>query len=190
MTTRQVFFVIAIAVGLIIFVSMTIYQLLSPTQRALKKAKRGDVAGAEADLQDLLRKGESAGTRATLGQVYLLAGRPQEAEGELRQAVEMGKRTAGTLNSLGWALVQLNRVEEALPIAEEAHKKAHEDFEVYCLYCGLMAENGRAHEVTKLYEFLKTTAAQIQKMNAAKFRSELADKYEFAKSRMVAAGLA
>lgn len=190
MTTRQLFFVIAIATGGIIFIGFFIYELISPSQRALKKAKRGDIAGAEADLKERLQKQESAALRAALGRVYLLAGRPEAAVSELRRAVEMGNRSAGTLNALGWALVRLDRFDEALPVAEEAHKKAREDFEVYCLYCGLMAQHGRVQEVVPLFESLKTTAAQIQRMNAAVYRGGLEEKFEFARSRMNAAGVA
>jgi Tfp pilus assembly protein PilF len=189
MTNRQIFFVIGIALAAVVFIGWTIYEWISPTQRALKKAKRGDTAGAESALKGLLQKGETASAHAALGQVYLIAGRAHDAEPELRKAVELGSRTAGTLNSLGWALVKLDRFQEALPIAEEAYKKAREDFEVYCLYCGLMAQNGDGQDVTSLYEFIKTTAAQIQKMNAAAFR-RLEDKYEFARTRMSAAGFA
>ena len=42
MTTRQWFFVIALVAGAIVFVGSTLFQWLSPTQRALKWAKRGD----------------------------------------------------------------------------------------------------------------------------------------------------
>ncbi|HWE39516.1 MAG TPA: hypothetical protein VG406_23400 [Isosphaeraceae bacterium] len=189
MTTRQVFFVLAIAVGAVVFLAFKAFELISPSQRALKKAKRGDVKGAEADLKALLQKGDDAAARAALGQVYLLDGRAEDAAVELRRAVELGSRSAGTLNALGWALVRLERYDEALPVAEDAKKKAREDFEVYCLYCGLMAQHGRAQEVASLFEFLKTTAAQIQKLNAAKFRAAYEDKFEFARSRMATAGL-
>ena len=65
-------------------------------------------------------------------------------------------------NALGWALVRLGKLDEALPIAEEAQQAAREDFEVYCLYCGLMAHHGRAAEVAPLFEFLKRTSVLIQ----------------------------
>jgi predicted Zn-dependent protease len=190
MTTRQVFFVIAIALGAAVFLAIKAFELLSPSQRALKKAKRGDVKGAEADLKGLIEKGDNAAARAALGQVYLLDNRAEDAVAELRRAIELGDKWAGTRNALGWTLVRLGRYDEAMPVAEDAYAKAREDFEVYCLYCGLMAQHGRAQEVTQLFEFLKTTAAQIQKLNAEKFRREYADKFEFARSRMAAAGIA
>ena len=91
--------------------------------------------------------------------------RPAEAEAELRKALELGSRSAAHYNALGWALVRLGKLDEALPIAEEANRLAHEDFEVYCLYCGLMAHHGRAAEVAPLFEFLKRTSVQIQTMS-------------------------
>ena len=42
MTTRQMFFVIALVTGAIILVGFNLFQWLSPTQRALKWATRGD----------------------------------------------------------------------------------------------------------------------------------------------------
>lgn len=189
MTSRQLFTVLGLATAALIFIGFTLYEWLNPAQRALKKAKKGDLEGAEADLRALLTAGDSAGVRSALGKVLLMAGRPEAAASELGKAVELGDRSAGTLNAFGWALVGLGRFGQALPIAEEAHKKAHEDFEVYCLYCGLMARSGRAANVAGLYEFLQKTAGQIQKMNAKAFR-DLEPKYEFARSGMAAAGLA
>ena len=190
MTNRQIFFVIALAAAAIVFVVITIYQLISPGERALKKAKRGDTGGAEADLKArLAAKGEVASLRAALGKVYSLAGRNDEAADQLRRAVALGSRSAGTLNALGWALVRLGHFDEALPIAAEANGKAREDFEVDCLYCGLMARAGRHREVADLFQFIETTAAQVRKMSpGGVLRPDLAEKHEFARSPMLAAG--
>lgn len=188
-STRRLFTLAGLALGVIVFVGFTLYGVLSPTQRALKKAKQGDTSGAEADLKALLqKKGASAGLHSALGRVYLIGGRPQDAVGELQKAVEMGSRGAATLNALGWSLVRTGRFEEALPVAEEANKKAREDFEVYCLYCGVLARNGRASEAASVYETVKTTAAQIQKMRPSAFQGDLAEKFDFARTQMSAAG--
>src|SRR5271157_2797190 len=92
MTTRQWFFVIALVAGAIVFVGFTLFQWLSPTQRALQWAKRGDSARAIDRLNALLeRRPSSPAVHGTLGQVYLMAQRPHEAEAVLRKALALGK---------------------------------------------------------------------------------------------------
>ncbi len=189
MTTRQLFFVVALAAGAIVFLGYTLYERLSPTQRALKRARRGDAARAQADLEALLeKKPSSAAAHAALGQVHLLEHRYPEAAAELRKSLELGSRSAAHYGALGWALVGMGELDQALPVAEEANKKAREDFEIYCLYCGLMAHHGRGSEVVPLFEFLKRTSVQIQKMNAKVYEQGLRAKFEFARDKMNAAG--
>jgi Tfp pilus assembly protein PilF len=189
MTTRQVFFLIAIAAAAIIFVGYALYEWLSPTQRALKRARRGETSRARADLEALVqKKPDSAAAHGALGRVLLLEGHQRAAAGELRTALELGSHSAADYGALGWALVGLNEFDEALPIAEEANKRAREDFETYCLYCGLMAHHGRATEVTQLFEFLKRTSVQIQKLNQKVYDRGLRAKFEFARDNMNAAG--
>jgi tetratricopeptide (TPR) repeat protein len=191
MSTRQVFLVIALAAGAIVFMGYTLYGWLSPTQRALKRARRGDTSRARADLEALVQqKPGSAAAHAALGQVHLLEHHYPEAVAELRKALELGSRSAAHYGALGWALVGAGELDEALSIAEEANKKAREDFEVYCLYCGLMAHHGRGAEVASLFEFLKRTSVQIQKMNAKVYEQGLRSKFEFARDKMNAAGIA
>ena len=145
MTTRQLFFVIALVAGAIVLLGFILFQWLSPTQRALKWAARGDFGRAIDRLNALIeRRPTSPALHGTLGQVYLMAQRPHEAEAVLRQALALGSRNASHHGALGWALVQLGRLDEALPVAAEANRRAHEDFEIYCLYCGLMANRARA----------------------------------------------
>ena len=191
MPTRQLFFVIAFVAGAIVFVRFTLLQWLSPTQRALKRAQRGDSARAIDRLNALIeRRPSSPALHGTLGQVYLLAQRPHEAEAVLRKALALGSRNASHLGALGWALVQLGRLDEALPITEEANRRAHEDFEVYCLYCGLMAHHGRGNEVVQLFDFLKRSSIQLQKLNPRAYQKGLGAKFEFARSMMNGAGFA
>jgi len=108
MTTRQWFFVIALVAGAIVFVGFTLLQWLSPTQRALQWAKRGDSARAIDRLNALIARRPSApALHGTLGQVYLMAQRPHEAEAVLRKALVLGSRNASHHGALGWALVLL-----------------------------------------------------------------------------------
>jgi tetratricopeptide (TPR) repeat protein len=185
------FFVIALVTGAIVLVGFTLSQWLSPTQRALKWAKRGDSDRAIDRLTALIeRRPSSPALHGTLGQVYLMAQRPHEAEAVLRKALALGNRNASHHGALGWALVQLGRLDEALPVAEEANRRAHEDFEVYCLYCGLMAHQGRGNEEVQLFDFLKRSSIQLQKLNPQAYQERLGAKFEFARSMMNGAGFA
>jgi tetratricopeptide (TPR) repeat protein len=189
MTPRQVFFVLALGAGAIVLWGCTFYEWLSPTARALKRARRGNTARARTDLEALVqRKQDSAAAHGALGQVYLLEQHHREAVAELRKALELGSRSAAHQGALGWALVELGEFEEAMLIAEQANKQAREDFEVYCLYCGLMAHHGRGSEVAQLFEFLKRSSVQIQKLNAKVYERGLRARFEFAKDKMNAAG--
>ena len=182
---------LALATGAIVFLGYSLFERLSPTRRALKRAQKGDLARALAELTALREKHPSSGkVRGALGQLFLIDGRPAEAEVELLKALELGSQSATHYNALGWALVRLGRLDEALPIAEEANRRAREDFEVYCLYCGLMAHQGRAIEVAPLFEFLKRTSVQIQKMSPNTYQNGLSEKFEFARSKMHSAGFA
>jgi tetratricopeptide (TPR) repeat protein len=189
MTPRQLFFVIALVAGAIVFLWFMFVQWLSPTHRALKWATRGDFGRAIDRLNALIaRRPNSPALHGTLGQVYLMAQRPQEAEAVLRKALSLGSRNASHHGALGWALVQLGRLDEALPVAEEANRRAHEDFEVYCLYCGLMAHEGRGNEVVQLFDFLKRSSTQLQKLNPRDYQKRLGAEFEFARSMMNGAG--
>jgi Flp pilus assembly protein TadD len=158
-------------------------------RRALRKAKRGDLDRAMSDLRAMIAKRKSLpAAHGALGQVLLMAGRPEEAEAELRTALELGSLDVTHLGALGWALVRQGRFDEAVPLAEEANERAHEDFEVYCLYCGLMARHGRAVEVVQLYDFLKRTDVQIRKQRPSDYDKGLSEKFEFVRSAMNVAG--
>jgi len=191
MAAGAIFLVIALATGMIVFLGYSLFERLSPTRRALKQARKGDRAWALTELIDLReRKPSSPKVRGALGQLYLMDGRPAEAEAELRKALELGSQSAAHYNMLGWALVQLGRLDEAFPIAEEANRRAQEDFEVYCLYCGLMAHQGRATEVAPLFDFLKRSSIQIQKRSPKNYQNGVGEKFEFARSKMNIAGFA
>jgi len=191
MTPRQWFLVIALVAGAIVFARFTLVQWLSPPRRALKWAQRGDTARAIDRLNSLIERRPSApALHGALGQVYLMAQRPLEAEAVLRKALVLGSRNASHHGALGWSLVQLGRLDEALPVAEEANRRAHEDFEVYCLYCGLMAHHGRGSEVVQLFDFLKRSSVQLQKLNPQAYQKGLGAKFEFARSMMNGAGFA
>jgi len=191
MTPRQWSFVVALVAGAIVFVGITLLKWLGPTQRALKWTQRGQSGRAINRLNALIeRRPSSAALHGALGQVYLMAQRPLEAEAVLRKALALGSRNAAHQGALGWALVQLGRLDEALPVAEDANRRAHEDFEVYCLYCGLMAHHGRGNEVVQLFDFLKRSSIQLQKRNPHAYQKGLGARFEFARSMMNGAGFA
>jgi tetratricopeptide (TPR) repeat protein len=141
-------------------------------------------------LNRVVRKPSSPALHSALGQVYLIDKRPEEAEAEFRKALALGSRSPLDRAALGWALVRLGRFEEALPFADEAHKSAHEDFGVHCLYCGLMAWQGRGAEVTELFDFLKRSFVQIQRREPGACRDEPSEHFVFACSEMQSAGFA
>jgi hypothetical protein len=183
-------FLIALSTAAIVL-GRAIYKRTRPVERALRKARGGRVAEALGELEGMLqKKGSSPEVHGALGQVYLIDRRPREAEIELRRAVELGSHESAHLSALGWALVQLARLDEALPIAEEANAVAREDLEVYCLYCGLMAHHGRGAEVSQLFDFLKRTFAQVEKIDPKAYKNGLSQKFDFAKTNMNAAGFA
>lgn len=189
MTFRQWLLIIVLAAGAMSFLGWTLYQWISPRQRALRRSRRGDFAPAVSRLQALIaRSPSSPALHVTLGQVYLMAGRPEEAEAELRQSLALGSHSPASHAALGWALVQLGRLDEALPFAEEAQHRAHEDFEVYCLYCGLLAHHGRGAEVVPIYEFLRRRSVQLQTRNPRSYQEGHGPKFEFARAKMEAAG--
>jgi tetratricopeptide (TPR) repeat protein len=186
----QFVFLIALSAAAI-FLGRAIYKQMRPVERVLRKARSGRVSDALADLEGVLqKKGKSPALLGALGQIYLIDRRPLEAEIELRKALELGSRERAHLSALGWALVQLARLDEALPIAEEANAVAHEDLDVYCLYCGLMAHHGRGAEVSQLFDFLKRSSAQVEKIDPKAYRNCLSQKFDFARTNMNAAGFA
>jgi tetratricopeptide (TPR) repeat protein len=190
MTLRQWVLVVACFSGALIYLGLILRQRFGPTNRALRWAARGDFGPALDWLNARIeRKPNSPTLHGTLGQVYLMANRPQEAEVELRKALVLGTRNPSHQGALGWALVQLGRFDEALPVAEQANQRAHEDFEVYCLYCGLMAHSGRGREVVQLFDFLKRRSIQLQYLNPGAYKKALGAEFEFVRSMMNSAGL-
>ena len=139
MTLWQWFLVIVLVAGALVFLWFLFFRWLGPIQKARKWARRGNFDRAIDRLKAQIEKRpSSAALHATLGQIYLMAQRPREAEAVLRNAVALGTRNASHHGALGWALVELGKLDEALPVAEEANRCTHEDFEVHCLYCGLL----------------------------------------------------
>jgi tetratricopeptide (TPR) repeat protein len=185
------FLIVLTVVVMSVFVVRTLGRRFSLTDRALRKAKAGKIAEALAELEAVARKkGPSAAVSGALGRIHLMDHRPAEAEAELRKAIGLGSQDYAHYNALGWALIELDRLDEALPIADAANKLAREDIEVYCLYCGLMAHHGRGAEVVSLFDFLKRTSAQIAISKPTIYHGELRNKFEFASSKMNAAGFA
>jgi hypothetical protein len=153
-------------------------------------ASRGKTAEALALLRaTTAKKPYSAAMHGALGKVCLMGRRFPEAEAELRRAIELECRDPSFLGALGWTLVGLDRLDEALPIAELAYARSGEDLGVYCLYCGLLARHGRGAEVVELFDFLERTRGRMDRLDAGDGRG-LAEKFEFARSRMSATGFA
>ena len=108
-----------------------------------------------------------------------------EAEAELRRAIELECRDASLLTALAWTLIGLDRLDEALPIAERAYAKAGEDLEVYCVYCGLMARHGRGARGRRAPRLPRADARPDEDGGTARTgRDGLAEKFEFAISGM------
>lgn len=185
----QFLLLLAVAAVVLIAFRSAIRDRLSPARRALRRAERGDV---ERGLQALKRIGErrpaSAFVQGTLGQVYLLARQPAEAEAALRRALELGTRDPVHLAALGWALVAQGRLDEAVDFATRAHESAHEDFGIHCLYCGLMAHQGRGSEVVPLFDFLKRRSVQVLSQTPGTYERDLGDQFDFARREMARAG--
>jgi tetratricopeptide (TPR) repeat protein len=189
MTIPRILIAIGIFVSAVVFLWFKLRRWLSPTERELNRARKGDPETALVNLIKRLNKQPSSpAIHGAIGQIHLREGRAEEAEFELRKALDLGSREASHWGALGWALVHQAKLGEALPIAEEANRRAHEDFEVYCLYCGLMAHHGRIQEVAPLFEFLERTSVQLERINSRAYEDGLREKYEFAKSNMNAAG--
>jgi tetratricopeptide (TPR) repeat protein len=188
---RSSFLIVFVFAVVSVLVVRTLVRRFRLTDRAIRKAKAGRIPEAIAELEAVVRKrGPSPAVSGALGRIHLIDHRPAEAEAELRKAIDLGSQDYAHYNALGWALVELDRLDEALPIAETANKLAREDFEVYCLYCGLMAHHRRGAEVVPLFDFLKRTSAQMAISKPKIYQSELRNKFEFASSKMNAAGFA
>jgi tetratricopeptide (TPR) repeat protein len=191
MTAPQLVLLLAIGAGALFSFRSAIRDRLSPSLRALRRAEHGDTEGALASLKRLLeRKPASAAVFGALGQVHLLARQPQEAEAALRRALELGSKDPLHLAALGWSLVAQERLDEALSFAVQAHELHHEDFGIHCLYCGLMANQGRGAEVVPLFDFLKRRALQILMQTPRIYDRGFGDQFDFAKQEMTRAGLA
>ena len=190
MATRS-FLIMFIFAVVCVFVVRTLVRRFRLTERAIRKVKAGKIAEALAMLESAMRRGgDTPALIGTLGRIHLMDHRAAEAEAELRRAIGLGSQDYTHYNALGWALIELDRLDEALPIAETANKLAREDLEVYCLYCGVMAHHGRGAEVVSLFDFLKRTKAQIAISKPKVYHSELSKKFEFASSKMNTAGFA
>jgi tetratricopeptide (TPR) repeat protein len=171
----------------LVFAAWKLYRRSQPVAKALRWASAGRTADALAYLESTAaKKPDSAAVHGALGKVYLMDRRLPEAESELRQAIELACRDPSLLGALGWTLIGLDRLDEALPVAERAYAKAGEDLEVYCLYCGLMARHGRGAEVVELFDFLERTRGRMKRPDARPGRGGLAEYFEFARTGMEA----
>jgi tetratricopeptide (TPR) repeat protein len=174
----------------IVFAAWRLYRRSRPVARALRWASRGKTTEALALLRAVAaKKPLSAAVHGALGEVCLMDRRLGEAEAELRRAIELECRDPSFLGALAWTLVGLDRLDEALPLAELAYAKSGEDLGVYCLYCGLLARLGRGAEVVELFNFLERTSGRPNRLDPSDGHG-LAEKLDFARSGMSAAGFA
>ena len=90
--------------------------------RAMLHDQRGDLVAAETDLRQLLKYNpNSAQGLNALG--YILAdqtNRFDEAYDLIRQALDLAPENPAILDSMGWVLYRMGRLEEALPYLEQA----------------------------------------------------------------------
>ena len=108
-----------------VFVVRMLVRHFRLTDRAIRKAKAGRIPEALAELERVVRKkGPSPAVSGALGRIHLMDHRPAEAEAELRKAIDLGSQDYAHYNALGWALIELDRLDEALPIAEMANNLA------------------------------------------------------------------
>ncbi|MFO0889001.1 MAG: hypothetical protein U0790_07615 [Isosphaeraceae bacterium] len=189
MTPGQWLLLLVLAAAVLFALRGVLRDRLSPTRRALRRAEKGDTERALADLSRRLeRRPGSAAVLGARGRVHLLARRLPEAEADLRGAVELGSRDPFDLDALGWCLVAQERLDEAFLFALQAHEQHPEDFSVHCLYCGLMAHQGRGEEVVPLLDFLKRRAHQLRNQHPAEYEARHAARFEFACREMDRAG--
>ena len=122
---RSSFLIVFVFAVVGVFVVRTLGRHFRLTERAIRKAKAGKIPEAIAVLEAVVRKkGPSPAVSGALGRIYLMDHRPAEAETELRKAIDLGSQDYAHYNALGWALIELDRLDEALPIAETANKLA------------------------------------------------------------------
>jgi tetratricopeptide (TPR) repeat protein len=112
----------------------------------------GDVAGAVQELTELVAAAGAAPPQQRarlhylLGVLLLREGRPVEAEGELRRALDLDPRLGAARTRLGAALTRAGRPAEALQVLEERLTEAPDDALARLEHSGALAEVGRAGE--------------------------------------------
>jgi tetratricopeptide (TPR) repeat protein len=124
---------------------------------------RGDLAGAEVYFRQVERESEAwADARAGLATVLLATGRPREAEGIAREALEASDAPEAQL-LLGQALLGLGRLPEALTALTKALGGLPGDERPALLVGHVQARLGRQREAIKAYE----AAARLAPRHAA-----------------------
>ena len=125
------------------FLAWKLHRRSRPVEKALRWARAGKTAEAEAYLQAVAaRKPGSAVVRGAIGKVCLMERRLPEAEAELRRAVVLECRDASSWRA-GVDPGRPRPARRGLALRGQAYATSGEDLEVYCLYCGLMARRGR-----------------------------------------------
>jgi Flp pilus assembly protein TadD len=121
--------------------------------RALAFEQLGDIDGAETDLRKILDlKPNDPDAMNALG--YTLADRTdryQEALVFIEKALEQKPESAAILDSMGWVLLKLGRLEEAEPYFVKAWEKS-KDHEIAAHYGELLWLLGRQQEAREIWD--------------------------------------
>ena len=121
--------------------------------RALAFEQLGDIDGAETDLRKILDlKPNDPDAMNALG--YTLADRTdryQEALVFIENALEQKPESAAILDSMGWVLLKLGRLEEAEPYFVKAWEKS-KDHEIAAHYGELLWLLGRQQEAREIWD--------------------------------------
>jgi len=121
--------------------------------RALTFERLDRVEAAVADLQTLVDEDpEDADALNALG--YTLADRTEQFEralGYIEKALALSPEQPAILDSMGWVLFRLGRLEEALPYLERAFA-AQEDAEIAAHLAEVLAALGRTAEAKELWQ--------------------------------------
>ena len=135
--------------------------------RALAFEQIGDIEGAEGDLRAILNlKPDDPDALNALG--YTLADRTdryEEALSLIERALEQKPESAAILDSMGWVLLKLNRLDDALPYFVNAWEKS-QDHEIAAHYGELLWRLGREQEAREIWDLGYESVPESDKIRA------------------------
>jgi Tfp pilus assembly protein PilF len=129
-------------------------------QRALSAQMRGDLAEAEALYKESLTVHATAEAHTFLGWTYSMAGRLAEAIAECERAIAVDPDFGNPYNDIGAYLLQLGRVDEAIPWLERAKRAPRYEPRHYPFFNLGRAYLAKQMPVRALAEFEGAVAAQ------------------------------